>query len=65
MHLQADPTKLDLLAREYQQRKEEHKTSQKDSILEKYGGEEHLNAPSKQLLMAQTVCSYWEALESR
>ena len=27
----------------------------KENILEKYGGEEHLQAPPKQLLMAQTV----------
>ena len=55
MHLQADPTKLELLAREFKDKKEKFKDNQKQSILERYGGEEHLDAPPKQLLMAQTV----------
>ncbi|KAH3706704.1 hypothetical protein DPMN_066092 [Dreissena polymorpha] len=54
VHLQADPTKLMLLAKEVQQRKQDTKVEAKNSILEKYGGEEHLDAPPKQLLMAQT-----------
>lgn len=55
VHLQADPTKLELLKREYAQRKQQHDESKKDSILDKYGGEEHLQAPPKELLLAQTV----------
>ena len=55
MHLQADPTKLELLAREFKDKKEKFKDNQKQSILERYGGEEHLDAPPKQLLMAQTA----------
>ena len=55
VHLQADPTKLELLAREFKDKKEKFKDNQKQSILERYGGEEHLDAPPKQLLMAQTV----------
>ena len=55
VNLQADPTKLDLLTKEYQTKKEEYKVSTKESILEKYGGQEHLDAPPKQLLLAQTV----------
>ncbi|KAK3095747.1 hypothetical protein FSP39_018488 [Pinctada imbricata] len=54
VHLQADPTKLELLSKEVDKRKENFKTSAKDSILDKYGGEEHLQAPPKQLLLAQT-----------
>lgn len=54
VHLQADPTKLELLAQEVQKRKEDFKSTAKDSILSKYGGEEHLQAPPKQLLLAQT-----------
>ncbi|KAL5015581.1 hypothetical protein ScPMuIL_007336, partial [Solemya velum] len=54
VHLQADPTKLELLSREVDKRKDDFKTSAKDSILARYGGEEHLEAPPKQLLMAQT-----------
>lgn len=55
VHLQADPTKLELLAMEVKKRKEDFKSTAKDSILSKYGGEEHLQAPPKQLLLAQTV----------
>ena len=55
VHLQADPTKLAALSKEHTKRKSDFKSKAKDSILEKYGGEEHLDAPPKQLLMAQTV----------
>ena len=54
-HLQADPTKLELLAREFKRKKEVFKDSQKQNILEQYGGEEHLEAPPKELLLEQTV----------
>jgi len=54
-HVQADPTKLELLAREFNKRKDTFIETKKESILDKYGGEEHLDAPSKQLLLAQTV----------
>lgn len=54
VHLQADPTKLEMLNKEYNRKKEIYKVSAKDSILEKYGGQEHLEAPSKQLLLAQS-----------
>ncbi|XP_046333941.1 pre-mRNA-splicing factor SLU7-like [Haliotis rufescens] len=54
VHLQADPTKLELLHKEYSTRKQDYKKSAKDSIIDKYGGQEHLEAPPKQLLLAQT-----------
>lgn len=54
VHVQADPTKLELLSREFNKRKEAHVTTKKESILGKYGGEEHLDALPKQLLLAQT-----------
>ncbi|KAI8513728.1 mRNA splicing protein [Branchiostoma belcheri] len=54
VHLQADPTKLELLHKEFKVKKDDYKQNQKSSILEKYGGEEHLEAPPKQLLLAQT-----------
>ena len=57
VHLQADPTKLEVLTKEFQKRKDEQKSKVKDGILDKYGGQEHLEAPPKQLLMAQTVSS--------
>jgi len=54
IHLQADPTKLELLHRTFQDRKQDFKNTAKDSILDKYGGQEHLEAPPRQLLLAQT-----------
>lgn len=85
VHLQADPTKLELLHKSFKVKKEEFKEKQGDSILKKvrtcrfefsmgayvlvladftnvcaskchnqYGGEEHLNAPPRELLLAQT-----------
>lgn len=54
VHLQADPTKLELLHKTYKVKKEGYKEEQKGGILEKYGGAEHLDAPPKELLLAQT-----------
>lgn len=55
VHVQADPTKLEFAEKEFQKRSKEHKETVKTSILEKYGGQEHLDGPPKQLLLAQTV----------
>ncbi len=55
VHLQADPTKLNLLAKEFKHKKEVFKDDVKQNILDKYGGEEHLERPPDQLLMAQSV----------
>ncbi|KAH9631837.1 hypothetical protein HF086_000661 [Spodoptera exigua] len=54
VHLLAEPTKLQLLQRQYHHKKDHFKSQVKQSILEKYGGEEHLAAPPKELLLAQT-----------
>ncbi|XP_068708716.1 pre-mRNA-splicing factor SLU7-like isoform X1 [Montipora foliosa] len=54
VHLQADPTKLELLHQEYNVKKGVYDQDKKLSVLDKYGGEEHLNAPPKELLLAQT-----------
>uniref|UniRef100_A0A667YSD0 Pre-mRNA-splicing factor SLU7 n=1 Tax=Myripristis murdjan TaxID=586833 RepID=A0A667YSD0_9TELE len=54
VHLQADPTKLELLHQSYKVKKEDFKEKQKEGILEKYGGQEHLDAPPRELLLAQT-----------
>ncbi|XP_061755748.1 pre-mRNA-splicing factor SLU7 [Nerophis ophidion] len=53
-HLQADPTKLELLHRSFKVKKEDFKEQQRESILERYGGQEHLDAPPRELLLAQT-----------
>ncbi|KAM4675327.1 pre-mRNA-splicing factor SLU7 isoform 1-T3 [Discoglossus pictus] len=54
VHLQADPTKLEVLCKSFKVKKEDFKDDQKKSILERYGGEEHLDAPPVELLLAQT-----------
>lgn len=86
VHLQSDPTKLELLHQSFRVKKEDFKEKQKETILEKvqmntsyaalsfffhsfysirmwilfvcvflqYGGQEHLNAPPRELLLAQT-----------
>lgn len=54
VHLQAEPTKAELLNKEFLSKEEEFRHSMKDSILEKYGGAEHLQMPPKELVFAQT-----------
>nr|CAI5843980.1 unnamed protein product [Callosobruchus analis] len=54
VHLLAEPTKLELLKKEYQKKKEQIKSTIQQNVLERYGGEEHLKAPPKSLLLAQT-----------
>lgn len=54
MHLLAEPTKVELLKQEFDKKKEELKSEARDTVIEKYGGEEHLNAPPPALLLAQT-----------
>ncbi|CAH0720217.1 unnamed protein product, partial [Brenthis ino] len=54
VHLLAEPTKLQQLRRQYEMQKDMFKTQVKQSVLDKYGGEEHLKAPPKELLMAQS-----------
>lgn len=54
VHLLAEPTKAEKLKTEYVGKKEEVKSTIQESILERYGGREHLEAPPKALLLAQT-----------
>ncbi|CAI9614668.1 unnamed protein product [Staurois parvus] len=54
VHLQADPTKLEVLCKSFKVKKEDFKEEQKKSILERYGGQKHLDAPPVELLLAQT-----------
>ena len=55
LHPQADPTKLELMKKEFEDKKSSFKGEIQQGILQKYGGEEHLDAPPKELLLAQTV----------
>ncbi|KAJ3184064.1 mRNA splicing protein [Gaertneriomyces sp. JEL0708] len=54
VHMQANPTQTALLHKEYQQKKGKVSEEIKNSILDRYGGAEHLQAPPKELLLAQT-----------
>ncbi len=54
IHSLADPTKLEVMHKEFKVNKGSFKDEQQKSILEQYGGEEHLDAPPKELLLAQT-----------
>ncbi|MEE6478761.1 hypothetical protein FKM82_011985 [Ascaphus truei] len=54
VHLQADPTKLEVLCKSFKVKKEDFKEDQKKTILERYGGQEHLDALPVELLLAQT-----------
>jgi pre-mRNA-processing factor SLU7 len=54
VHLLAEPTKLETLQKEYDKKKDQFKSQAQDSILKHYGGEEHLQVPTKSLLLAQT-----------
>ena len=54
IHAQADPTIAEIRHRQHQEQKDNFKETTSKSILDKYGGQEHLQAPPKELLMAQT-----------
>ncbi|KAF8796908.1 pre-mRNA-splicing factor SLU7-like [Argiope bruennichi] len=54
VNLLAEPTKAELLHQEFEVKKEEVKDNIKGGIIEKYGGEEYLEAPPKELIFAQT-----------
>lgn len=54
VHLLAEPTKLELLKKEYDKNRSQQKDKSKNRVIEKYGGEEHLDVPPAPLLLAQT-----------
>jgi pre-mRNA-processing factor SLU7 len=54
IHLNANPTMGERLHQEFKEKKEELKDLNKVSILDKYGGEEYLQAVPKELLQGQT-----------
>ena len=55
IHLLAEPTKAAMLTQEFKEKKDQVRHTIKNSILDRYGGAEHLEAPPKELLFAQTV----------
>ena len=54
VHALAEPTKLEALKREYVTKKTDLKKDAKSMIFDKYGGEEHLQAPPRELIFSQT-----------
>ena len=54
VHMLAEPTKLEVLKSEFETKKTEYKSDMNAGILEKYGGEEHLEAPPRELIFSQT-----------
>lgn len=54
LHLQADPTLAEMMHKQHREKKETFKTTQRGSVLDKYGGQEYLKAPPKELLIAQS-----------
>lgn len=54
LHLNADPTSIELMNRVYREKKESLKSNKVNRVLEKYGGAEHLEQPPAELLFAQT-----------
>jgi pre-mRNA-processing factor SLU7 len=47
VHMLAEPTKLEALKSEFETKKSQFKSEMDKSILEKYGGQEHLEAPPR------------------
>merc|ERR1711953_1443254 len=54
VHAQAGPTQLAVLRKSYKTKKAAHSEDLKNNVIDKYGGLEHLKAPPKELLIAQT-----------
>lgn len=54
VHMLAEPTKLEVLKQEYETKKSDFKSDMNKGILDKYGGEQYLKAPHRELLFSQT-----------
>jgi pre-mRNA-processing factor SLU7 len=54
VNVTTNPTEADLLYKQQSQKKSNVGNIKKSSILEKYGGEEHLDGIPSELLLAQT-----------
>ncbi|KAH8087926.1 mRNA processing-related protein [Filobasidium floriforme] len=54
VHMNANPTQGELLHKDFQEKKEQLRDTNKISILAKYGGAEHLEKVPKELLTGQT-----------
>ena len=50
----AEPTKLEMLHKQFSEKKTEYEEKVSESLLDKYGGKEHLKVPPRELLLAQS-----------
>jgi len=54
IHLNADPTTVEMMNKIYREKKTNLTANKANKILDKYGGQEHMEGPPKELLFAQT-----------
>ena len=54
LHSQADPTLAEVMHKRHKKEKDTFKDTQQNSVISMYGGEEHLQAPPRELLLAQS-----------
>ncbi|KAI8892399.1 Pre-mRNA splicing Prp18-interacting factor-domain-containing protein [Globomyces pollinis-pini] len=54
IHINSNPTQGELLYKQFKNKSKEVNTKHRDSVLARYGGEEHLESLPQELLLAQT-----------
>eukprot|EP00808_Paulinella_micropora_P027109 g56563.t1 len=54
VHMEATPSQAAALYKSYKEKLSSLKSEKKESILQKYGGEDHLNAPERELLLGES-----------
>ncbi|UJR09489.1 hypothetical protein I4U23_013727 [Adineta vaga] len=60
IHTQADPTKLELLNKEFHEKKNQFVKTVQQQLVERYGGEEHLNSIPRELVVEAQTEQYVE-----
>jgi pre-mRNA-processing factor SLU7 len=60
IHTQADPTKLELLNIEFHEKKNQFVKTVQEQLIERYGGEEHLNSIPRELVVEAQTEQYVE-----
>jgi pre-mRNA-processing factor SLU7 len=60
IHTQADPTKLELLNKEFHDKKNQFVKTVQEQLIERYGGEEHLNSIPRELVVEAQTEQYVE-----
>ena len=65
VHAQANPSQVEMMQRQFESKKGELKQTQRDAILEAYGGAQHLDTPDERLLHGQTEAYVEYAADGR